>query len=131
MTVLVKNEALCIGCGACEEACSQAFFKDKNPAKSSIRVFSKGEGEGEGFRLVTCTQCGVCANECQPMALKADARGIIKLNKKDCVNCYICVGYCPEEAMMQHDDYLEPFKCVACGLCAKACPTAAIAIQKQ
>jgi len=125
MTVLVKNEALCIGCGACEEACSKAFFKVVDKEKSCIRVFP----EGEGFKLITCTQCGVCAGECQVQALNADAKGIIRMNKKDCVGCLICVGYCPEEAMMQHDDLLEPFKCIACGLCTKACPTNAITIQ--
>ena len=41
----------------------------------------------------------------------------------------MCVGFCPEDAMMMHDDYIEPFKCIACGLCAKKCPTGAIVVE--
>ena len=31
----------------------------------------------------------------------------------------MCVGFCPENVMVQCDDYLEPSKCTACGLCVK------------
>lgn len=127
MKYLVKNEALCIGCRACEEICSLTYFKEKNATKSRIRIY---ENNG-GYRIKTCTQCGVCTNECQIQALKADSKGIVRLNKTDCVGCLICVGYCPEEAMMQHDSLIEPFKCIACGLCAKQCPTGAITIQES
>lgn len=126
MTVLLKNESLCIGCGACETACSQAFFKVDDKEKSCIRVHA--EPLGEGFKLTTCTQCDVCSSECQIIALKKDKKGIVRLDKKNCVGCFICVGYCPEDAMMQHDDFIEPFKCISCGICTKVCPTQAITI---
>lgn len=129
MTALAKDESLCIGCGACERACSQAYFKVEDREKSCVRV-DPASG-GTGFSLTICTQCGICARECPTMALRADARGVIRLNKDTCVNCYICVGYCPTGAMMRRDDRLEPFKCVACGLCVKACPTKALTLVKR
>jgi anaerobic carbon-monoxide dehydrogenase iron sulfur subunit len=124
MKRLVKDESKCIGCGACEKRCSEAYFKDNNPDKSRIKV----ERINEWNRLTICTQCGVCAEVCPTEALTRDILGVIRLNKKDCVGCLMCVGFCPEEAMMQHDDYIEPFKCIACGLCTEVCPTGAIKI---
>lgn len=126
MKTIIKNNALCIGCGVCESTCSESYFKVTDKNKSCIRISS----QESGFSVNVCSQCGVCVNECQPQALKRDARGVVRLNKKDCVGCLICVGYCPEGAMMQQDDLLEPFKCIACGLCVKSCPTGAITIQE-
>lgn len=125
MKYLERNEALCIGCGACEEVCSKTFFKEVDPAKSCVKVTPKDNGV---FQISACTQCGICANECPTMALSKDARGVVRMNKKTCVGCNICVGYCPENAMMRHEDILEPFKCTACGLCVKQCPTGALTI---
>jgi Fe-S-cluster-containing hydrogenase component 2 len=125
---LVKDESKCIGCGACVKKCSSAYFKEENEAKSRIRL-EKFEDRNWN-RLTICTQCGVCAEICPTMALTKDVKGVVKLNKNDCVGCYMCVGFCPEGAMFQHDDYHEPFKCIACGLCVEVCPTGAIKIQE-
>ena len=63
--------------------------------------------------------------------LTDDARGVYRLNKKECAGCLMCVGFCPENVMVQCDDYLEPSKCTACGLCVKACPTGAIRLVEE
>jgi formate hydrogenlyase subunit 6/NADH:ubiquinone oxidoreductase subunit I len=118
MKRLVKDELLCIGCGACVDKCSSTFFKEKNDKKSRIKLEKFDDRNWN--RLTICTQCGVCAEVCPTMAL----------NKKDCVGCFMCVGFCPEGIMIQHDDYLEPFKCIACGLCVDVCPTGALKIQE-
>ncbi len=125
MKRLVKDENLCIGCGKCEEVCSNAFFRESNAAKSCVRV---QEIEENKHKLTICNQCGKCIEVCPVQALTRDSKGIIRLNKKDCVGCFMCVGFCPDNAMMQHDDYIEPFKCIACGLCVKSCPTGALKI---
>lgn len=42
----------------------------------------------------------------------------------------MCVGFCPEEAMRQHDEHIESFKCISCGLCVHVCPTGAVLIEE-
>ncbi|WP_026478563.1 4Fe-4S binding protein [Alkaliphilus transvaalensis] len=124
MKLLVKKDELCIGCGVCEEVCSKAYFKENNREKSCIKVEA-----GESNTINVCNQCGVCIDICPIIAIKRDPKGVVRINKKECVGCFMCVGFCPESAMGQHDDYIEPFKCIACGLCAKECPTGAITVE--
>lgn len=125
MKRLEKDESKCIGCGKCEEVCSNVFFKAIDSTKSRIRVQKISDKE---HKLMICNQCGKCMEVCPSEALKRDAKGIVRLNKNDCVGCFMCVGFCPEGVMIQHDDYIEPFKCTACGLCANNCPTGALRI---
>lgn len=124
---LRTNLELCIECGACEEACSKAYFKEANKEKSRIRINAENLDE----RITVCNQCGKCIEVCQVEALYRDSKGIVRLDKDKCVNCLMCVGLCPENAMFEHKDYLEPFKCIACGICAKVCPTGAIYISEK
>ena len=120
MRRLEKDESLCIGCHQCEEACSKAFYKVSDPMKSCIRITDKEDGS---HHIAVCTQCGKCSEVCNTGVITEDARGVYRLNKKECAGCLMCVGFCPENVMVQCDDYLEPSKCTACGLCVKACPT--------
>lgn len=124
MKVLTKNEELCVGCGVCEEVCSKTYFKESDREKSCIKIEA-----GEKQKIDVCSQCGVCIDICPVEVITRDKRGVVRVHKKDCVGCFMCVGFCPEEAMMMHDDYIEPFKCIACGLCAKQCPTGAIKVE--
>lgn len=128
MKRLVKDENKCIGCGACVEKCSSSYFKENNENKSRIKLEKFKDKNWN--RLTICTQCGVCEEICPTIALKKDVTGVVRLNKSDCVGCFMCVGFCPENAMMQNDDYTEPFKCISCGLCTEVCPTGAIKIQE-
>lgn len=128
MKRLVKEEALCIGCRQCEEACSRAFYKSADQEKSCIRITEKEDGT---YGITVCTQCGKCAEVCNTAVITADAKGIYRLNKKECAGCLMCVGFCPENIMVQCDDYLEPSKCIACGICVKVCPTGAIKLVEE
>ena len=110
MRRLEKDESLCIGCHQCEEACSKAFYKVSDPMKSCIRITDKEDGS---HHIAVCTQCGKCSEVCNTGVITEDARGVYRLNKKEC------------------DDYLEPSKCTACGLCVKACPTGAIRLVEE
>lgn len=124
MKRLAKNEALCIGCGECEDACSKTYFKEDNKEKSSIQI-------GINNKITVCSQCGECIDICSVAAISRDKSGVVRINKKLCVGCFMCVGFCPELAMKMHGDLLEPFKCIACGQCAKVCPTQAIFISQK
>ena len=123
---LVKDESKCIGCRSCEEACSKAYYKVADRDKSCIKINEKAEG---GFEIKICTRGGICGQVCNTGVIQPNANGVHMLNKKECVGCLMCVGYCPEQVMVQDDSRSEPSKCTACGLCVKACPTGAIQIQ--
>lgn len=127
MKVLQKKPELCIKCRACESTCSKTWFKEDNAQKSCIRI---SEDEKGNAVITCCTQCGECIDICPIQAITRDKNGVVRINKKICVGCFMCVGYCPELAMFMHEDYLEPFKCVACGQCVKNCPTGAIYIEE-
>lgn len=126
MKYLEKDNSLCIQCGACEEICSKTYFKAEDVEKSRIRINSENENI-----INVCNQCGECIDVCATYALKRNKLGVVQVHKRDCVNCYMCVGYCPTLSMIQHDDSSEPFKCIACGICAKVCPTGAIYIAEK
>jgi len=128
LKVLSKKEELCIGCHACEEICSTAFFKEKDISKASLRVSETAEKQ---YIITTCTQCGECIDICPVEAIYRDKNGVVKIKKNICVGCFMCVGFCPELAMFQHDAHIEPFKCTACGLCVKGCPTGALFIEDK
>ena len=117
----------CIGCHACEEACSQMFFKENNRDKSCIRI-SEIEQKQE---ISVCNQCGKCIPMCQPEAITTNPQGVVMINKKDCVGCLICVAECPLKVMHYHQSQQAPFKCIACGICADKCPTGALEIIKE
>jgi len=127
MKVLRKNPELCIACHECESTCSNTWFKENNVEKSCIRI-EKNEDEN---KIITCTQCGECMDACPIQALSRDKNGVVRVNKKICVGCFICVGFCPELAMIMHGDYIEPFKCISCGQCTKKCPTNAIYMSEE
>jgi len=128
MKVLVYDSERCVGCGICEETCSETWFKVADRDRSCIRIDDQGE---ETLSAVTCTQCGECIAVCPTEALYEGKRGVVRLRKKLCVGCLSCVGFCPYGAMFYSPDQAEPFKCVACGNCAKECPADALAIKEQ
>jgi carbon-monoxide dehydrogenase iron sulfur subunit len=126
MIILAKNADLCTACHLCEDACSNLYFKEKNESKACLRIIEQADSSK---RMITCTQCGKCMDVCPVKAIKRDKRGIVRIDKKICVGCLMCIAVCPEDAMFQHNDHVEPFKCVACGICTKQCPTNAIFLQ--
>ncbi len=127
MKVLRKNPELCIACHNCENTCSNIFFKEENVEKACLRIKETDDKP----EIITCTQCGACIDICPVQAITRDKNGIVRIDKKKCVGCFMCVGFCIELAMFMHDDYIEPFKCIACGQCAKNCPTNAIYISEE
>lgn len=123
MKSLSYDSELCVGCGICEETCSDSWFKVVDAEKSCIRIAGSTE-----LTATYCVQCGECIDVCPTEALSRDKRGIVRLKKSLCVGCLSCVGFCPYLAMFHHPDQSEPFKCIACGRCVKECPADALAI---
>ena len=125
MKRLATDSAKCTGCGACELTCSKAFYKEENREKSAIRITA---GDSGGFDIAVCDQCGDCMWMCSSMALERAPNGVVRLNKKECVGCLICVGECLRDYFFYNEELPIPFKCSACGLCVKVCSSGALAI---
>ncbi len=130
MKLLEKMEERCIQCNACESVCSKAYFKTDDRTKSRI-VINDDASATRDWTINVCNQCGECIAACSEEAIYRNKQGVVMIDAKKCVGCYVCVGFCPTLSMRTHDDELVPFKCVACGLCAKECPTEAIYIESK
>lgn len=127
LRILAKIEENCVACHTCEEACSNLYFKEKNPLKASLRII-EADNDTDPHRIITCTQCGKCIEVCPVQAITRAKNGVVRINKKICVGCFMCVSVCPEKAMFYHDEHSEPFKCISCGVCVRNCPTEALYI---
>jgi len=127
--VLVYDPSHCTACHACEEACSEKWFKEASRAKSAIHIVNLDTTEGV-YQAIVCTQCGDCIDVCPTKAISRARNGVVVIQKKSCVGCLSCVSFCDIWAMRTHPDYIEPFKCVACGRCVEVCPENALSIQE-
>lgn len=126
---LKMDDQKCVGCMSCATACSLAYAKEDNPAKSRIQVLGLGGGR---YHLVACDQeCRLCVAECPVQAITVNKQGVVMLNKKLCVGCLACVAVCPTDAMLYFPAEPVPFNCVACGICVKACPKGALEIAEK
>ena len=106
----VKKDVRCMACLSCVLACSEAFYKVRDPRKSCIQIVEKN---GEP-KVNSCLQCGKCMRTCEHEAITRNPKGVYMINKKKCVEA------CPMKVMVLNEDYAS--KCIACGICAKACP---------
>jgi Fe-S-cluster-containing hydrogenase component 2 len=113
-------------CGhACEVQCAIKVFKSDNPEHAALHI---KEAEAGGGTAVLCDQCGDCVVVCPADALSRNKLGVVVLDKKLCVGCYTCIGFCEKGAFERRNDWIEPYKCISCGICVKACPHAALEI---
>ncbi len=127
--LVVTDKTACMACLACEQACSEAFYKTFDPEKSCIRIV---EGKTKGsIKTNTCIQCGKCARNCEAGAIKQNAKGVYVVDKKLCTGCGKCVEVCPMGVMVKAESNPTATKCIACGICAKACPMGILEIQEK
>ncbi len=109
----------------CEAACAAKVIKSNDPATAALHITAGADG---GAAAVICNQCGDCVVVCSTDALKRNKLGVVLLDKKICVGCYMCIGFCEQFAFQRIPGRMEPNKCIACGICVKACPLNALTI---
>lgn len=126
--VLRFHPSKCKECKECEKACSNIHFKtDEGGEKSAIRIIKSGKS----YKMHVCDQRGLCLDMCPVGALTRKKNGVVWLDKKICIGCQACVGFCPIGAMRKADVRIEPFKCISCGACVRACPENALELVEE
>ena len=56
------------------------------------------------------------------------------MDKSSCINCGICMGYCPVNSVKYSEEkgyYICYDYCTGCGICAVECPKKAISMEKE
>lgn len=64
----------------------KAFYKVSDPMKLCIRITDKEDGS----IILPGAQCGKCSEVCNTGVITEDARGVYRLNKKECAGCLMC-----------------------------------------
>jgi len=125
-----RDEKNCIGCRACEVACSLRTNTPYDLTRSNIlgtRV------QGETFFSV-CLHCQKpdCVLVCPVGAIHQEGRGIVQIDEKRCVGCGLCSVSCPYGGIRFSPS--RTLKCDLCGgqpLCVALCPQGALEYEGQ
>ena len=126
--VLIVNADLCIGCRMCEAACSLVHYGAVGISHARLKVLRYDNAAF--FNPVVCMQCEVpyCASVCPSKAIsKNPETGVVKVSRKKCTGCKMCLTACPFGAM----GFVEnvAIKCDHCGghpSCVEFCQAKAL-----
>lgn len=125
--IIVFHPEKCKGHGECMKACSKVHHKnDRGGEWSAIRIENK---DGK-FVMTNCNMCGLCIDMCPVQAIRRLTSGTVVIDKKKCVGCQACVGFCSRGVMRKAPEVIVPFKCIACGACVRACPEGALELME-
>ncbi len=137
---LLFDQSLCIGCGACEQACQSEHDQSPHkPDKLDQDSFTWVEDLGDDqYARHLCMSCEnpTCASVCPVGALQKSEFGPVTWDPKKCIGCRYCMMACPFEIPKYEWHSVNPRirKCDMCihrvskGLptaCASICPTGA------
>lgn len=126
--VLLISPEKCVGCGACELACSFTKEGEFRPAMSRISVYHFEPGINVPM---TCQQCdeAPCMEVCKTGAISRDEANVVQVDQDKCIGCRMCVMACPFGNMAYSVEKKTAIKCDQCDgdpQCIPFCPTNAL-----
>ncbi|HSA92846.1 MAG TPA: 4Fe-4S dicluster domain-containing protein [Terriglobales bacterium] len=140
---ILYDATLCIGCKACEQACSEQNHLPYNETiaaeeATSEHKFTSVLTRGENYLRRMCMHCEdpTCASVCPVGALRKTELGPVTYEESRCIGCRYCMVACPFSAPKYEWGKVLPGvrKCTMCAqrvaagqatACAEACPTGA------
>jgi formate dehydrogenase iron-sulfur subunit len=140
---ILYDSTLCVGCRACEAACSERWglpYNDKIAAEEKISAhkLTTIETHGERYTRRLCMNCQqpACASVCPVGALQKTALGPVVYDASKCMGCRYCMQACPFQVPSYEWDRRLPRvrKCDMCyerqsqgkaTACSEACPVGA------
>lgn len=139
---MVHDEARCIGCTACMDACREVNQVPEGVSRLQIiRSEPIGQFPDVKYRFFrhSCQHCdnAPCVDVCPTGASFIDmASGIVDVNPDLCVGCQYCIAACPYQVRFIHPVNKTADKCDFCRktnlsqgkqpACVLSCPTQAL-----
>jgi len=117
----IIDEKKCTLCYKCVSECpnSAMYIED-----FKIKIRKHEEGEENNGSIVSCLNCGLCAEACTQGALRV-IDGKLRYDPTLCEDCTTmdCLDVCPVGTIRLSDDPERRIKgfCVSCGKCVQSC----------
>ena len=126
----------CMGCHACEVACTQEHGLGDGPRLIQVRE------ESPDFIPIYCHHCArpPCRDACPVEAITRNDQGIVLIDEALCIGCRDCAEACPFGAMQFEDNREIAVKCDLCihrlaenkkPACMDVCPTGCIRLGEK
>jgi len=125
----------CIGCRACEQACSEC---PGHGGRTMIHLDYLARAESVQTAPTVCMHCAdpACASVCPADAIKVDPAGVVlSAMPERCIGCGNCTLACPFGVPTLHETLDLMMKCDLCydrtaagrkPMCATVCPSGAL-----
>lgn len=145
MRRIVTRSERCLGCLACEVACTLARDAPSGVkvrsgmarASGTVRMLVDGKVSGVRAFPLRCHQCeeARCVVACAPGAMERTEEGIVRIDEARCTGCGACVIACPQGAIAVDKAKGKAFKCDLCvgrerPACVDSCLTGALSLEE-